>query len=143
VRWLVACCEPPAGPAVCLHGDLHPKNGIVTQDGVALIDLDQSAAGPAAADVGSLLAGLRYGRRIGLLSGSAERRLSAAFLAGYASTRPLPPMASLRWSMAAALLAERALRAVNRVRPEGLVHLDGLLADAHKALTTPANWSYV
>jgi len=38
----------------------------------------------------------------------------------YAAVRPLPSPTSLRWHTAAALLAERAWRAVNRLRLPGL-----------------------
>jgi Ser/Thr protein kinase RdoA (MazF antagonist) len=106
---------------------------------MTLIDLDQAAAGPAAADLGGMLAGLRYCRRVGLCSRAAERALAGAFLAGYAAVRPLPPPAELRWHAAAALLAERALRAVNRVRAEGLLHLGEILDDARTLLIGDAD----
>jgi thiamine kinase-like enzyme len=131
-------CERRSGltdGAVCLHGDAHPKNGIHHKDSVALIDLDQAGAGPAAADVGSLLAALRYYRRSRLLSRARERELASMFLRGYAEARELPGRDSLRWHMAAALLAERALRAVSRIRREGLERLNDLLLDSWKLLT--------
>lgn len=122
------------GPAVCLHGDLHPKNAILDGGGLGLVDLDQVAAGPPAAELGSVLAGLRYARLAEGLPEVRERRLAAGFLAGYAQAAPLPAAALLRWHTAAALLAERALRAVNRVRPAGLARLPLLLADARRLL---------
>ncbi|HVF92015.1 MAG TPA: aminoglycoside phosphotransferase family protein [Blastocatellia bacterium] len=120
---------------VCAHGDVHPKNGILQNDGVALIDLDQAGPGPAAADLGSLLAALRYCRCVGALSPAGEDELASAFLSGYGEVRELPPRTSLRWHMAAALLAERALRAVNRIREEGLKHMSELLLDSWNLLT--------
>ncbi len=131
---LCARWQPSPEGLVCLHGDIHPKNGILVHDRMTLIDLDQAGAGPAAADLGGLLAGLRYSCRIGLCSRAAERALAGAFLAGYAAVRALPPPTELRWHAAAALLAERALRAVNRVRAEGLLHLDEILGDARALL---------
>ena len=110
--------------AVCVHGDLHPKN-VLVDAGVTLIDLDQVAGGAAAADLGGVLAGLRY---------AGEDALATAFLTGYSSVRTLPSARVLRWHTAAALLAERALRAVNRVRPDGLRRLRPLLADAASLL---------
>ena len=127
---------PPAGPMVCLHGDVHPKNGIARDGIVTLIDLDQAAVGPAAAELGSMLALLHYNRRIGLITQKRERDLASAFLAGYAAYRELPVRSSLCWHTAAALLSERALRSVNRIRPEGLRHLSQLLADARAILRT-------
>jgi Ser/Thr protein kinase RdoA (MazF antagonist) len=117
---------------VCLHGDVHPKNGILLERGVALIDLDQASLGPAAADLGSLLAALRYEQHIGLLTRADERALSDAFLAGYRQIAKLPEAESLRWHMAAALFAERAFRAVSRIRLRGLQSLPELLNDVQR-----------
>ena len=61
-------------------------------------------------------------------------KLARAFLVSYATTRRLPTGNSLRWHAAAALLAERALRAVNRVRPEGLRRLREILIEAEGLL---------
>ena len=142
-RW-----EPSSEPNVCLHGDVHPKNAVARGGAFTLIDLDQSGAGDPAADLGSLLAGLTYdditadAERVKAderfetgASRPSARTLGEAFLSGYASARSLPPARSLRWHTAAALLAERALRAVNRVRPEGLARLRELLAAASDVLS--------
>ena len=119
---------------VCLHGDVHPKNGVLQNDRIALIDLDQAGTGPAAADIGSLLAALRYSCLVKAMSRADERELAGAFLRGYREGGQLPEADSLRWHVAAALLAERALRAVNRVRAEGLKHLNDLLHDSRSVL---------
>ena len=121
-------------PPVRLHGDVHPGNAILANGHVALIDLDQSAAGPAAADLGSFLAHLTSERTLGTLSPMDEACLSRAFLRGYATRRDLPHADSLRWHTAAALLAERALRAVNRFRPDALARLRPLLSAATNLL---------
>ncbi|HEV2914254.1 MAG TPA: phosphotransferase [Pyrinomonadaceae bacterium] len=121
---------------VCLHGDVHPKNIILRGDSLTLIDLDQAAAGSPAADLGSLLASLSYNRLSGLLSRTRALELGDAFLVGYAAVRELPTAVRLSWHTAAALLAERALRAVNRIRPEGLARLPQLLAEATRILQT-------
>ena len=117
---------------VCLHGDAHPKNAILGSGGLALVDLDQAALGPPAADLGGLLAGLRYQRCIGALSAARERALAGALVAGYRAVREPPSARSLAWHTAAALLAERALRAVTRVRPDGLERLDAIIAAARE-----------
>jgi aminoglycoside phosphotransferase len=127
---------PCEEPLVCLHGDVHPKNGIASNGLVTLIDLDQSAVGPTAADLGSMLALLHYNYRIGLITRSRQRELANAFLNAYAGSGQLPSEKSLSWHTAAALLSERALRSVNRVRPEGLQHLSWLLNDAREILRT-------
>ena len=127
---------PCEEPLVCLHGDVHPKNGIASNGLVTLIDLDQSAVGPPAADLGSMLALLHYNCRIGLIRRSRQWELANAFLNAYAGSGQLPSEKSLSWHTAAALLSERALRSVNRVRPEGLQHLSRLLVDAREILRT-------
>lgn len=133
-----------AAQRVCLHGDVHPKNGILQGERLTLIDLDQCGTGDAAADLGSLLASLTYNRLTDsaarnvaaarFAAASSERTLADAFLSGYSSVRELPATESLRWHTAAALLAERALRAVNRIRPEGLACLRELLREASEML---------
>jgi Ser/Thr protein kinase RdoA (MazF antagonist) len=127
---------PAEESLVCLHGDVHPKNGIALPGLVTLIDLDQTGTGPAAADLGSMLALLHYNWRTGLISRRRQRELARVFLQAYAGFRQLPAQRSLRWHMAAALLSERALRSVNRIRPEGLRHLSQLLNDAREILRT-------
>jgi tRNA A-37 threonylcarbamoyl transferase component Bud32 len=124
-----------AEPSACLHGDVHPKNGILLEKGAALIDLDQASVGPPAVDLGSLLAALRYERHIGLLTEAAEHTLADVFLNGYQQFGMLPEPESLRWHMAAALFAERAFRAVTRIRMPGLQCLPELLMDAQRLLT--------
>jgi tRNA A-37 threonylcarbamoyl transferase component Bud32 len=120
--------------SVCLHGDVHPKNGVLLEKGIALIDLDQASLGPPAADLGSLLAALRYERHIGLLTEAAEHTLADVFLTGYQQICMLPEPESLRWHMAAALLAERSFRSVSRIRLPGLQCLPELLMDAQRLL---------
>lgn len=102
---------------VTLHGDPHLKNAFIAGDRITLIDFDQACRGPAAADLGSLLAAL----------GDAAPRLERRVLDGYASIAPLPPQDSIRWHTAAALLTERIVRAVTRVRVPILRELPVLL----------------
>lgn len=125
--------RPGAEPEVLLHGDCHPKNALLHGDQVALIDLDQAGTGPAAADIGSFLARLEHTR---LVEGADTGKLVGEFLDGYAGVAPLPSDESLAWHTGAALLVERAMRAVNRVHPEALDHLDELISAGHAALRT-------
>jgi aminoglycoside phosphotransferase (APT) family kinase protein len=59
-RW-----ESQGDAPVCLHGDVHPKNGILRGDSFTLIDIDRAAAGNPAVDLGSLLASISYNRLTG------------------------------------------------------------------------------
>jgi Ser/Thr protein kinase RdoA (MazF antagonist) len=129
---------PVAEEPVLLHGDCHPGNALFDGDRLTLIDLDQSGTGPAAADLGSLLARLRHGCVVGEHDARTGDELAAAFLDGYAAVRPLPDPRSLAWHTAAALVAERALRAVNRVHGPALTRLDHLLRAAEDTLRTGA-----
>ncbi len=131
--------RPGREPLVCLHGDVNSRNWLLQDDRVALIDLDQVAMGPAAADLGAALAGLKYREIIGEWSAAEVRALRQALCSGYQAFRPLPATESLRWHTAAALLAERALRAVTRFRVDGLRHLEDLLNAAMAQLEEPSD----
>lgn len=137
-RALVATRPPDARPCL-LHGDCHPKNALVADDAVALIDLDQAGVGAAAADVGSLLARLATGALVGEHAAADEPALAAAFLAGYGEVGEPPAPDVLRWHVAAALVAERAVRAVNRLKPSSLLHLDAIVGAAEDLLGMPAD----
>jgi hypothetical protein len=131
---LEAGLPSPGGESVCLHGDLHPKNALAMGRRIALVDFDQVSLGPAAADLGGLVAGLRYSRLIGRLTSETAGQLEGAALAGYAGERDLPPRGVLHWHAAAALLSERAQRSVSRVRPEGLAVVGRILSEGLELL---------
>jgi aminoglycoside phosphotransferase len=120
--------------ALCLHGDVNFRNALLDNGRVALIDLDQVATGPAAAELGSVLASLRYAGVVGLLPASRVPKLCSSLISGYAEVRPAPADEALRVHTAAALLGERALRVVTRVREEGLRRLPQLLGAAREVL---------
>lgn len=120
---------------VVLHGDLHPKNGILQDDEtLTLIDFDQLSYGNASAEIGSFLAGLFYKEIIGLDSERERREYSEAFLQGYAEIRNLPSQESLNWHTATALLTERALRSISRIRVEGLQNFSEILTVSEQVL---------
>jgi len=108
------------GAPVHLHGDTNLRNALLDGDRVALVDLEDAAAGPAAADLGFILAGLQARNPEG------ER----ALLRGYARLAPVPDPAELRWHAAASALARIAVPAVGRVRPALLANLHALLTEA-------------
>jgi hypothetical protein len=118
---------PAAGPDVLLHGDLHPKNVLVHDAGVSLVDLDQAGAGPAGAELGGTLARLwcpRPGDEIGADTASAA---GEALLLSYDHA---PPRDTLVWYAAASLLVERAVRAISRVDVAGIGDLERVLETA-------------
>ncbi len=127
-----------AGERVFLHGDVHPKNFLLDRGHLWLLDLDQAAFGVAAVDLGSVIAGLHCDACTGLLAWREASSLTRAVLAGYGplndSRNGSRKLASLRWHVAAALLHERALRAVTRIRPRVLRKLPQLLQLAEAVL---------
>ena len=93
---LLARTDEAAGPDVHLHGDANLRNALLDGDRIALLDLEDAAAGPAAADLGQVLAGLLCARVQAQVSETAERSLGDALLTGYAAVqhrRPPPPCA--------------------------------------------------
>ncbi len=118
---------PRQEPPVLLHGDLHPKNVLVHATGISLVDLDQAGVGAAAAELGGTLARLWCPRPGDEISAGAATAAADALLASYA---PLPDRGVLRWYAAAALLVERAGRAVSRVDLATLAELERVLGTA-------------
>lgn len=118
----------PGKPAL-LHGDVHPKNIFLNKDSLFLLDLDQAAIGPATADLGSVIAGLYCDACTGSSSWHEARSLKRALEKGYGERSP-----ELRWHIAAALLQERALRSVTRIRTATLQKLPEILRAAHTVL---------
>ena len=112
------------GSLVCLHGDVHPKNVVIHGDDAGLVDLDDVAGGHAAADLGSAVAGIRADALVGRRDSESVESL----IDGYGEVAAVPDAASLRWYTAAALLHERALRSITRLRSEGLARLGDVLA---------------
>ena len=123
-----------AGETVFLHGDLHPKNILLDGERLWMLDLDQAMAGPAAVDLGSVIAGFYCDACTGSLTWPQASALRRAFLAGYGRLAERTTRESLRWHTAAALLHERALRAVTRIRTAVLQKLPELLLAAEAVL---------
>lgn len=120
-------------PWVPVHGDTSENNAILEKDHIALIDFDRAGVGTAGSDVGNFLSLLRYFRALGLITHATERARVAAFTRGYASVRMLPSRHAIRMYESAAL-AERAFRAVMRLRDSVLSHVPALLAEARALL---------
>lgn len=116
-------------PPATLHGDLHPRNVLVADGRLALIDVDDVHVGPAVLDVGAWIADALFRA---LLAGSPlepEQAAAARLLRGYRdeSRHPVggPP---LDWAVARALLCERAYRCVVNLKPGRFALVPRLLA---------------
>jgi len=128
-----------AGPRAALHGDLHPQNVLLGEAGAALIDMDSVSSGPPLADVGSLIAALLARTADG---GGPARSVESgieALAESYRAHAPWPaPRADIDWHTAAALVAERAVRCITRLKPGRLALVDELLATAERLMRRPA-----
>jgi len=118
---------PTPGPNVLLHGDLHPKNVLVHDNGVSLVDFDEASVGPAAAELGGVLARLWCPRPRDVIDPDTARAAAEALLAAYDRG---PSRADLLWYAAAALLVERAVRAISRVDVAAIGDLERVLVTA-------------
>ncbi len=132
LRDQLAAGPPPPRATVYLHGDVHANNVLFHGDDVHMIDFDQGGSGAPSADLGSMLASLMTHRIVN--PDTAVEGLDATFLDGYSAVRPLPATAELAWYTAAACVAERAIRAVNRVNQPVLEVLPQVLEMAEATL---------
>jgi Ser/Thr protein kinase RdoA (MazF antagonist) len=123
-----------AGALVHLHGDANLRNALLDGARVALVDLEDASAGPAAADLGFVLAGLLAARAQDRIDTDGQAALAAALLGGYAEVGAVPAPCALRWHAAASVLARVAVPAVGRVRPTALARLAPLLRAAAEEL---------
>ena len=122
---------PTPGPDVLLHGDLHPKNVLVHDHGVSLVDFDEASIGPAAAEIGGMLSRLWCPRPRDTIDRDTAHAAAEALLATYGRR---PSRADLLWYAAAALLVERAVRAINRVDAAAI-------GDLERVLVTAVRWA--
>jgi hypothetical protein len=118
---------PTPGPNVLLHGDLHFKNVLVHDYGVSLIDFDEACSGPAGAELGGVLARLWCPRPRDTIDPDTAQAAAEALLAGYDRG---PSRADLLWYAAAALLVERAVRAIRGVDVAAIGDLERVLVTA-------------
>jgi Ser/Thr protein kinase RdoA (MazF antagonist) len=136
---VLARVQPAAADAAgSLHGDVHPRNVVVNDTAVTLIDVEEMSSGSRAADLGSLLSRLCAARVLGDATPADVALAAAAFLDGYASAARLPGDRSIKWHTAAALLVERAQRAVVRCNAPLLQRVDALVDEAARLLDSTA-----
>jgi aminoglycoside phosphotransferase (APT) family kinase protein len=118
-------------PVALLHGDLHLKNFLIVDDQVALVDLDDLRQGSPWQDIGSFLAALHYRGLLDETPLAAVEQAIQCFCRCYLERVPWPEsQLAVDWYTAAALVNERAFRAVTRLQSSRLDVLDLLLARA-------------
>ena len=103
------------------------RNALLDGDRVALIDLEDAAAGPAAADLGQRARRAAARARARRAHRRASARSARALLAGYAAVAPPPRADALRWHTAAAVLARARCRPSAACAPAVLRRLAPLL----------------
>jgi Phosphotransferase enzyme family len=137
IRRLIAVSDRiGTGSIATLHGDLHLKNLFVTDDRIALLDLDNLSRGDPLRDIGSFIAFLHYRGLIEGWSLDVAEDISKRFVQSYRTNVDWDvPEWALNWHIAAALIYERAYRCVTRLKVGRLDILDEIiaLADVYSA----------
>ena len=123
----------PLGPTATLHGDLHMKNLFLTQDRIALIDLDNVCEGHPGLDLGSFVAGLLTGALAKQVPLSQMAVPVQRFLNHYNQSTPWKiDQHTLAWFTAVALVVERSHRCITRLKHNQREHLKALLSLADR-----------
>src|SRR5438876_804673 len=87
VRRLAGYLEQSPAADLPIHGDFSPKQVVLTNGAVTLIDLDRSVRGDPALDLGLFLAHLEHDALLGCLPAGRLGPLRDALLAGYRGER--------------------------------------------------------
>ncbi|MEQ1804881.1 MAG: aminoglycoside phosphotransferase family protein [Burkholderiaceae bacterium] len=123
-----AACE---AKSVTLHGDLHPRNILVADDRIGLIDLDGLRLGPAVADLGDWIADSLYRALLAGRSAAMALATCRAFVNAYAGASGTAcGEAELAWSTANSLFCQRAWRSVVNLKPGRYALVEPLLDTA-------------
>lgn len=132
-RLIATADRAGAQPRATLHGDLHLQNLFVTEERVALIDLDDLCRGDPLQDLGSFTAALHYRALLGGGNVPATAARIEQFIAAYRRHVAWEVSASaLAWHTAVALIAERAYRCITRLKAGRRAILDDLIALAQR-----------
>jgi Phosphotransferase enzyme family len=120
--------------AVCtLHGDLHLKNLLVTNDSIVLIDFDDLCRGDPLQDVGSFIAAIYYR---GLIEGRSYHEIeeiTRLFIQAYRANIDFEISETwLDWHITSALIYERAYRCITRLKVVRVEIIDEIIEMAEK-----------
>ncbi|MFO1219227.1 MAG: aminoglycoside phosphotransferase family protein [Burkholderiaceae bacterium] len=120
---------------VTLHGDLHPRNLLVHEGQLGLIDLDNVRHGPALLDLGDWIADAMYRALLDSRPIAAVWPACRAFVDAHAdvSGSRIEP-AALAWSVAHSLFAQRVWRCLVNLKPGRFALVPRLLALAEGIL---------
>ena len=111
-----------------LHGDLHSKNIMIDGEQVILIDLDRVSGGPPLAELGSLIAEIRYRAARSSRTPDGGGALAEALVRSYRQHAAWPVRsAELDWYTAAALIGERVHRCLTSLKPGRTDIVDDLI----------------
>ena len=118
--WLVARLREHGTESQPIHGDFSADQVLLTDDGVAIFDLDRAALGDPAADFGTFAAHLEREALRGRLSPKQASALRAALLDGYrgSTQRQAPSGVDLYTAIALFRLVPEPFRALESDWPE-------------------------
>ncbi len=121
----------PRRATAFVHGDFHPGQVLVGDEGVSLLDFDRSHLGSPLADLGRFLAHLRLARLEGRIRD--EGSLASALLHAYAERSGRFPPEELQWWTAVCLLL-LALTPFRRLEPNWREKVQRILASSEELL---------
>lgn len=133
VRWLRPLLHsleealPPA--AAPLHGDLHPGQILVSDEGLGLVDFDRAGVGDPLRDLATFVAHLEAGRAEGTVPAAVATAAESSLLDGYRNAGGVVDLDRFQWQCAAALL-RRAPHPFRARTPEWPAAIDALVARA-------------
>lgn len=122
-------------PNQTLHGDLHPRNLLVHEGRLGLIDLDSVRQGPALLELGDWVADALYRALLAAAPVATVLPACRAFVAAYVQAsgwHPAEP--ALAWSVAHSLVTQRVWRCVVNLKPGRFALVSSLLALADALL---------
>ncbi|MBP6765303.1 MAG: phosphotransferase [Rubrivivax sp.] len=121
-----------------LHGDLHPRNVLVDESRLTLIDLDSARQGLVVLELGSWLAEGLYRAALHGLDTLATQAAGHAFVQGYvAAGGSRCSTSQLAWATAWQLFCQRVWRCVVNLKPGRYALVEQLLSQC-EALLAPA-----